>query len=179
MGKAGVRWLIETLASVMDAGRRRHLALHLDRARLWHASVVTGIGERDYAKHFDSANVCFSKALGVPIGSCLAGPRDYIARARRFKQQIGGGFRQAGIIAAGALSRLMRRPGTAPTAPVKRQSQSEVFFGCAELLDIVLARFGQVIVPRRFLARHWQHMAVLNHISRCKVAEVNPNVLIR
>jgi hypothetical protein len=46
-------------------------------------------------------------------------------------------------------------PGTAPTVPVKRQSQSEAFFGCAELLEVVLERFGQVIVPRRFLARLW------------------------
>jgi threonine aldolase len=66
-------------------------------------TVVSGIAEAEYAKHFDSVSVCFSKALGAPIGSCLAGPRDFIAQARRFKQQIGGGFRQAGIIAAGAL----------------------------------------------------------------------------
>src|SRR6185295_17276123 len=50
-----------------------------------------------------TVSVCFSKALGAPLGSCLAGPKPYIARARRFKQQFGGGFRQAGIIAAGAL----------------------------------------------------------------------------
>jgi threonine aldolase len=77
--------------------------LHLDGARLWHATVVSGIAEAEYARHFDSVSVCFSKALGAPVGSCLAGPRDFIARARRFKQQIGGGFRQAGVIAAGAL----------------------------------------------------------------------------
>jgi threonine aldolase len=52
---------------------------------------------------FDTVSVCFSKALGAPVGSCLAGPKPFIDRARRFKQQFGGGFRQAGIIAAGAL----------------------------------------------------------------------------
>jgi threonine aldolase len=99
----GKVWPIEQLAGVCDAARCKGLALHLDGARLWHATAATGISEREYAKHFDTVSVCFSKALGAPVGSALAGPRDFIDRARRFKQQIGGGFRQAGIIAAGAL----------------------------------------------------------------------------
>jgi threonine aldolase len=99
----GKVWPIEQLKAVCDLGRSKGLALHLDGARLWHATAATGIPEGEYAKHFDTVSVCFSKALGAPIGSALAGPRDFIARARRFKQQIGGGFRQAGIIAAGAL----------------------------------------------------------------------------
>jgi threonine aldolase len=99
----GKVWPIEQLKAVCDLGRSKGLALHLDGARLWHATAETGIPEGEYAKHFDTVSVCFSKALGAPIGSALAGPRDFIARARRFKQQIGGGFRQAGIIAAGAL----------------------------------------------------------------------------
>jgi threonine aldolase len=65
------------------------------------------VPEADYAKPFDTVSVCFSKALGAPVGSCLAGRADIIARARRFKQQFGGGFRQAGIIAAGALHALI------------------------------------------------------------------------
>ncbi|MEX3813931.1 low specificity L-threonine aldolase [Paraburkholderia sp. BR13439] len=99
----GKIWPIDRLANVCDVARSKGIALHLDGARLWHASAATHIPEREYAKHFDTVSVCFSKALGAPIGSALAGPRDFIARARRFKQQIGGGFRQAGIIAAGAL----------------------------------------------------------------------------
>jgi threonine aldolase len=104
----GTVWPIEQLRAVAVAGRRLGLALHLDGARLWHATAATGIAEADYAALFDSVSVCFSKALGAPIGSCLAGPKDFITRARRFKQQIGGGFRQAGIIAAGALYALQR-----------------------------------------------------------------------
>jgi threonine aldolase len=85
--------------------------LHLDGARLWHATATTGIAESEYARHFDSVSVCFSKGLGAPVGSALAGSREFITRARRFKQQIGGGFRQAGIIAAGALYALQKPPG--------------------------------------------------------------------
>jgi threonine aldolase len=99
----GAVWPLEKLQGVAAVGRRYGLALHLDGARLWHATAATGFREADYAAPFDSVSVCFSKALGAPVGSCLAGSKAYVSRARRFKQQIGGGFRQAGIIAAGAL----------------------------------------------------------------------------
>ena len=99
----GKIWPIEQMAAVCELARQRGVALHLDGARLWHATAASGITEREYARHVDSVSVCFSKGLGAPVGSALAGSREFIARARRFKQQIGGGFRQAGIIAAGAL----------------------------------------------------------------------------
>jgi threonine aldolase len=99
----GSIWPLEQLQGATNAGRAHGLRLHLDGARLWHASAATGVAESTYAASFDSVSVCFSKALGAPVGSCLAGSRQFVARARRFKQQIGGGFRQAGIIAAGAL----------------------------------------------------------------------------
>jgi threonine aldolase len=99
----GKIWPLDQLQEVTVLARRRGLRLHLDGARLWHASAATGIAESEYAKHFDTVSVCFSKGLGAPIGSALAGSKEFIQRARRFKQQFGGGFRQAGIIAAGAL----------------------------------------------------------------------------
>lgn len=79
------------------------LATHLDGARLFNAAVATGIEARRWAQHFDTVSVCFSKGLGAPIGSALAGPRDLIAQAIRHRKVLGGGMRQAGIIAAGAL----------------------------------------------------------------------------
>jgi threonine aldolase len=94
---------LEQIDAVAAAARKHGLAVHLDGARLWHASAKTGTPEARYAAAFDTVSICFSKALGAPAGSCLAGPKTFIARARRFKQQFGGGFRQAGIIAAGAL----------------------------------------------------------------------------
>lgn len=94
--------LVEVTAVAHDAG----LKTHLDGARLWNASAATGIAERDYAQHFDSISVCFSKGLGAPVGSVLASTAEFIARARRFRKQFGGAMRQAGIIAAGALHAL-------------------------------------------------------------------------
>lgn len=99
----GTVWPLEAVRSVCEAGRRHGLALHLDGARLWHATAASGVPERDFAAPFDTVNVCFSKGLGAPVGSALAGTKELVGRARRFKQQLGGGFRQAGILAAAAL----------------------------------------------------------------------------
>jgi threonine aldolase len=105
-GGGGTIWPLERIAEVASAARSRDLALHLDGARLWNATAATGIPESKYASYFDSVSVCFSKGLGAPVGSALAGARAFIGRARRFKQQFGGGFRQAGVLAAAALHAL-------------------------------------------------------------------------
>ena len=77
--------------------------MHLDGARLWNAIVATGIKASEWGRHFDTVSVCFSKGLGAPVGSALAGPRAIIAKARRVRKLFGGGMRQAGILAAGCL----------------------------------------------------------------------------
>ena len=79
------------------------LARHLDGARLMNAVVATGIPADRWAKHFDTVSICFSKGLGAPVGSALAGPRDLMKLARRHRKVFGGGMRQAGVIAAAAL----------------------------------------------------------------------------
>lgn len=94
------------LKKVQDACSWAHssgLKTHLDGARLFNASVATGVSTQAFAEQFDSVSVCFSKGLGAPIGSCLAGTREFIAKARRARKLFGGGMRQAGIVAAGAL----------------------------------------------------------------------------
>ncbi len=102
----GTIWPLDRIREVADVSRRHGLRLHLDGARLWNASVATDIAERDYAAPFDSVSVCFSKGLGAPIGSALCGTRELVQRARRFRKMYGGGMRQAGILAAGALHAL-------------------------------------------------------------------------
>jgi len=94
---------IGAIREVRAATQAVGVAMHLDGARLWNAHVASGVSLRDYGAEFDTVSVCLSKGLGAPVGSALAGPRAFITRARRFKAQFGGGFRQAGIIAAGAL----------------------------------------------------------------------------
>ena len=99
----GKIWPMDGLDEVAGVSREHGLRLHLDGARLWNAAIATGVQERDYAAHFDSVSVCFSKGLGAPVGSALCGTREFIQRARRFRKMYGGGMRQAGMIAAGAL----------------------------------------------------------------------------
>jgi threonine aldolase len=86
--------------------RRRGLATHLDGARLFNAAVASGRPARDIAQHFDSVSVCFSKGLGAPAGSALVGSKALIGRAHRIRKMLGGGMRQAGVLAAAALHAL-------------------------------------------------------------------------
>jgi threonine aldolase len=87
------------------------LRMHLDGARLWNAAAATGIEERVWAEGFDSVSVCFSKGLGAPVGSCLAGSREFISKARRARKLFGGGMRQSGVLAAAALYGLEHHRG--------------------------------------------------------------------
>jgi len=102
------------MADATALARKRGLATHLDGARLFNAAVelARGTGNdaktqaRAIAQHFDSASVCFSKGLGAPVGSALVGSREFIARAHRWRKMLGGGMRQAGVLAAAALHAL-------------------------------------------------------------------------
>ncbi len=93
----------DAVADVCDWAHSIGLATHLDGARLWNAAAATGIPPADWSQHFDTVSVCFSKGLGAPVGSALAGPRDLIKLARRHRKLLGGGMRQAGVLAAAAL----------------------------------------------------------------------------
>jgi threonine aldolase len=99
----GTIYPIEEIKKIRDFAKALGIRMHLDGARLWNASVATGIRPIEYAQYFDTVSVCFSKGLGAPVGSALVGSEDLIQRARRFRKIFGGGMRQAGIIAAGAL----------------------------------------------------------------------------
>ncbi|HEY0465379.1 MAG TPA: GntG family PLP-dependent aldolase [Polyangiaceae bacterium] len=102
--RAGGRIFPQTeVEAVVRRAREHGLAAHLDGARLWHAALATGISEAELARPFDTVNVCFSKGLGAPVGSALVGTRDTVIAARRYRKMLGGGMRQAGILAAGAL----------------------------------------------------------------------------
>jgi threonine aldolase len=81
----------------------RGLATHLDGARLFNAAVKLSAVPAELVRGFDSVSVCFSKGLGAPVGSALVGPRDFIQRAHRVRKMLGGGMRQAGVLAAAAL----------------------------------------------------------------------------
>ena len=99
--------------SYLEAARelctRRGLALHLDGARLYNAAVKLGVPARDITQYFDSVSVCLSKGLGAPVGSVLCGSHELIGRARRLRKMVGGGMRQAGMLAAAGLYALQHQ----------------------------------------------------------------------
>lgn len=94
---------LEPLQAICSWAKSRGLARHLDGARLMNAVVATGIPPRRWAENFDTVSICFSKGLGAPVGSALAGPREFLVLARRNRKLLGGGLRQSGILAAAAL----------------------------------------------------------------------------
>lgn len=90
------------LEAATALAHRHGLQAHLDGARLFNAVVASRTPLREIARHFDSVSVCFSKGLGAPVGSALCGPKPFIDRARRIRKMLGGGLRQAGVLAAAA-----------------------------------------------------------------------------
>ena len=93
----------DTVVEICDWAHENGLTTHLDGARLFNAVVASGIDAATWCHHFDSVSVCFSKGLGAPVGSALVGNSALITEARRHRKVFGGGMRQAGVIAAGAL----------------------------------------------------------------------------
>ena len=151
------------LDAASDLAHARGLATHLDGARLFNAIVASGAEPARLVRGFDSVSVCFSKGLGAPVGSVRVGPREFIARARRVRKALGGGLRQAGLLAAAALyaldhhverltedHALARRladglasiPGITVTAPDTNIVFAEVAGGRAEALLAHLKQHG-------------------------------------
>jgi threonine aldolase len=96
-------WPLEAIKGVLEVARRHGLRAHMDGARLMNAVVASGVPAADFASGFDTAWVDFSKGLGAPVGAVLAGSRELIEEAWRYKQMMGGALRQAGIVASGCL----------------------------------------------------------------------------
>lgn len=98
----GSCYTLERIRDLFNLTRKHGLALHLDGARIWNAAIATGTELHDFGKACDTISVCFSKGLGAPVGSMILGSQEMIRRARRFRKILGGGMRQAGMLAAAA-----------------------------------------------------------------------------
>lgn len=94
---------IEKIKKIKSVCEKNNLKYHLDGARLWNASIATGISMKEYASYFDSVSVCLSKGMGAPVGSVITGTKDFIKLAHRYRKAWGGGMRQAGILAAAGI----------------------------------------------------------------------------
>jgi threonine aldolase len=99
----GLVWQRDDLADVLKAAAELELKTHLDGARLWNAALASKASESELAAGFDTISVCLSKGLGAPVGSLLAGSSELMHKAHRVRKMLGGGMRQAGILAAAGL----------------------------------------------------------------------------
>ena len=103
-GRAGgTIFPLEEMRRIGELALNENIRMHLDGARLWNASVASGITLKEYAQGFDSLSVCLSKGLGAPIGSVILGTREFIEHARTYRKMFGGGMRQVGILAAAGI----------------------------------------------------------------------------
>ena len=97
---SGAVFSAEQMGAVIAVARRHGLSVHLDGARIFNAAVALGVPARTLTREVDSVTFCLSKGLAAPAGSLLCGSKEYIQRARKFRKMVGGGLRQAGVIAA-------------------------------------------------------------------------------
>ena len=99
----GVVWPLAALRAVRDVASEHGLSVHMDGARMFNAAVALGVPPAEVAASSDTVTFCLSKGLGAPVGSVLCGPREVIDRARRWRKTVGGGWREAGVLAAAGL----------------------------------------------------------------------------
>jgi threonine aldolase len=94
---------LDTLDAIANVAKSLGCGTHVDGARIFNAALTTGVDVARMCKHYDSVSICFSKGLGAPVGSVLVGSASFIAKAHRWRKMFGGGWRQAGVLAAGCL----------------------------------------------------------------------------
>jgi threonine aldolase len=106
--QGGTVWPLDALEAVAAVARAHRLSLHVDGARLFNAAVALGVPASEISRHADTVSFCLSKGLGCPVGSVLCGPAGVVRRAKRWRKAVGGGWRQAGVLAAAGLYALDR-----------------------------------------------------------------------
>ncbi|RNI22406.1 low-specificity L-threonine aldolase [Rufibacter latericius] len=99
----GSYYTVSEIAAISEVCSRNNIALHLDGARVFNALVASGDDAREYGRYFNTISICLSKGLGAPVGSLLLGPKRLIEQAKRVRKVLGGGWRQAGFLAAAGL----------------------------------------------------------------------------
>ena len=123
----------DEVLEVCDWAKENGLNSHLDGARIWNAAAATGLSEQQLAAPFDSVSACFSKGLGAPVGSALAGSNEFVYEARRVRKLYGGGMRQAGIIAAGAIHALQHHRSRIAEDHVSAKRLADAIETCSPL----------------------------------------------
>ena len=146
------------MAEALALARRRGLAIHLDGARIFNASVKLGLPAKALCAGFDSVSVCLSKGLGTPAGTVLVGGRDFIARARRLRKMLGGTMRQVGILAAAGLYALEHNVARLADDHANALRLAQGLAGLGLPVDPVQTNMVFVSLPKKGLAELARHL---------------------
>ncbi|MCQ3804203.1 MAG: aminotransferase class I/II-fold pyridoxal phosphate-dependent enzyme [Acidimicrobiia bacterium] len=141
----GAIWPLQQMRDVVNVAAEAGIATHLDGARLMNAVVKTGISAKEYSEGFDAVTICFSKGLGSPFGAALAGSEEFIQRAWRLRQLIGGGLRQSGFMGALCLYALDHYVDRLADDH-ERATQIASFLEGLELVDTVLPADTNIVI---------------------------------
>ncbi len=153
---------IENIIKVKDLAKRYKLFYHLDGARIWNASVATKISVKEYASHFDTISCCLSKGLGAPVGSIIAGSKEFIKEAFRVRKAWGGGTRQLGILAAAGLYALKNNISRLEEDHEKAKMIAGVINNCKNLkIDIKSVQTNILIFQSK-------NISIEDALNRCK-----------
>lgn len=158
----GVAWSLQDLQRLSGTARSSGLAVHLDGARIFNAAIATGADVRAIAQYSDTVSFCLSKGLCCPVGSILCGPAETIRQARRWRKMLGGGMRQAGVLAAAGLVALETMAGRLADDHQNARSLAE---GLAEVagIDCDLSRVQTNIVYVRL-----KNMDAARFVAACR-----------
>ncbi|MEM9189585.1 MAG: GntG family PLP-dependent aldolase [Myxococcota bacterium] len=164
--------------TIGEAARARGLSVHIDGARLWNAAAASGLAEAELTAPADSVAACFSKGLGAPIGSVLAGSAAFIEEAWRLRRMMGGGMRQVGVICAAALHALTEHRGRLPedhehaAELAQRLSESETI-GCdRSAVETNIVNFSVSGSAEAFVRRASEAGVLLNAIGPHRIRAV-------
>ena len=157
--QGGLVFPLERIDAICAFAHERGMPVHMDGARLWNAAVASGTDPARIVRDLDSVSVCFSKGLGAPVGSAVAGGEDVIELVRRNRKLFGGGMRQAGIIAAGALHAVRHHVDRLAEDHRNARALAEGLAGCRRMstdpgqveTNIVFGRIGDGTPPSRLL----------------------------
>lgn len=147
MNKGGGSYYdINDIKSIRQVCWDKKIPLHLDGARLFNALVETGETPRQYGQLFDSISICLSKGLGCPVGSLLIGSKQTISKARRFRKVMGGGWRQAGFLAAAGIYALEHHVGRLKEDHIRARAIGDIFLRKSEVEEIFPVDTNIVII---------------------------------
>ncbi|GAA4384403.1 GntG family PLP-dependent aldolase [Hymenobacter koreensis] len=153
-----------TLTEIAELAKRQRIPLHLDGARIFNALVATGQDSREYGRLFDTVSICLSKGLGTPVGSVLVGSQDFIRKCKRIRKVMGGGWRQAGYLAAAGLyalenhvERLADDHRRARRLAEALETAPYVNFVLPAETNLVIFRLRDGLTEDRFLAHMNEH----------------------